>query len=331
MLKKNICGRHAHYSAKMSDDFIAVEDTVEMVEVEDYHIISQVIARLIEMEPDLSVEMAKVYKGFVDEACVQRYFESHRQNINGIDFIDRLANDILETIAWRVRFGVEDLVSSQLAIALRLGEFYLSPGTGRQGQPILSMIKSETTVDYTSPMYLQAVVYTLELAVHKMKATGASQWIVLCDLSHWSMSNMMPKEFLSQFVSIMTRHYPERLHRAYILNAPWYFSLFWTVFSPLIDFTTRSKICFLSPNASNLEELSNSIASEVDIDNLESRFGGALDFEFDYDEYIMNDSRCNGSSKKRTRTKSSTPANSAKMWWMQKLLACVKCECTTAS
>jgi CRAL/TRIO domain len=59
--------------------------------------------------------------------------------------------------------------------------------------------------------------------------------------------NVCSERCLIQVINILQKHYPERLGKALIQNAPYFFALFYKLIEPFIDSYTRDKIRF-SPN-----------------------------------------------------------------------------------
>jgi 4-nitrophenyl phosphatase len=75
-------------------------------------------------------------------------------------------------------------------------------------------------------------------------------------------------------LNILQAHYVERMGRAFVVNVPWWINAFFTALSPFLDPATREKIKF---NAS----LSSFIAPE----QLDAEFGGAHNYQWDFDAY----------------------------------------------
>lgn len=106
---------------------------------------------------------------------------------------------------------------------------------------------------------------------------------LLIDYEGFTLQNA-PSLTASRFtLDVLQKYYPERLHRAYVLNPPWIFSTFWTLIQPFIHVKTKEKIVFCStPSAmsSTLHERMNSIH------HLEPVALGTATKEFDSQAYL---------------------------------------------
>jgi hypothetical protein len=58
---------------------------------------------------------------------------------------------------------------------------------------------------------------------------------LLIDYEGFSIFNAPPMKTSQETLSILQNQYPERLHRAYLIRPPFYFSIFWSLISPFID------------------------------------------------------------------------------------------------
>lgn len=67
---------------------------------------------------------------------------------------------------------------------------------------------------------------------------------LLIDYEGFSFRNMPPLSTSRYTLDILQKYYPERMHRAYILNPPAVFRTFWTIIRPFIDPVTKEKIVF---------------------------------------------------------------------------------------
>ncbi|CAE8725580.1 unnamed protein product [Polarella glacialis] len=146
------------------------------------------------------------------------------------------------------------------------GKSFVLPFKDAEGRPIMIMRprNENSKGDHDANiMSTSSEVYQLERAVSAASAAGHEKWVVTrqCpthahhagDDKHppgqetsprpcvFAISSVLPYTFLNlQFLSPCD-HYPERLHRAYLVDAPWLFQGVFKAISPFIDSVTRAK------------------------------------------------------------------------------------------
>jgi CRAL/TRIO domain len=124
--------------------------------------------------------------------------------------------------------------------------------------------------------YTKYVLFMLEGMIGKMKQRPVPQkFIVLFDLRGFSVSLIFRKDvrlMIRKLIYIAQAQYPERLHKALLVNAPMGFESAWTLIRALLDEKTASKVSFL-----NLK----SLQKEIDADVLSVEYGG------NHDEYPL--------------------------------------------
>lgn len=94
--------------------------------------------------------------------------------------------------------------------------------------------------------YTKYVVYVLESAIKKSSKRSKCVWIF--DLEGWGMTThgtSRGTDFTKEILVTAQNHYPERLHMAFIVSAPWLFSTAWSIISGWLDKKTQEKIKFL--------------------------------------------------------------------------------------
>jgi hypothetical protein len=177
--------------------------------------------------------------GWADHDCYARYLRARKLDV------DDAAKALLATAAWRVSYGVDTLNSADLQEPIQRQNFRLSPGVDRAGRPIVMTIKKAEEGDEDYELSVRNIVYTLEKAVASMPREH-EKWIWVMDLSAYSQANRTPLSVTRQTMDIFSSHYPERLHRCFIIDAPWAFRMIWRIISPFIDSVTTSKIAFIN-------------------------------------------------------------------------------------
>lgn len=72
--------------------------------------------------------------------------------------------------------------------------------------------------------------------------------VLLIDYTNFKLSNAPPLSTSRLTLDILQKHYPERMHCAYLLNTPFFFNAFWTIIKPFVDPVTKDKIIFCNRN-----------------------------------------------------------------------------------
>eukprot|EP00921_Rhytidocystis_pertsovi_P010152 GHVQ01016250.1.p1 GENE.GHVQ01016250.1~~GHVQ01016250.1.p1 ORF type:complete len:439 (-),score=50.84 GHVQ01016250.1:975-2291(-) len=70
---------------------------------------------------------------------------------------------------------------------------------------------------------------------------------------------------------VIQTHYPDRLFRVFVFNAPWWFNAAWTMLSPWLDSRTKNKVVVLS---GKVESQRQQLVEAVGADNLPEKYGG---------------------------------------------------------
>lgn len=107
--------------------------------------------------------------------------------------------------------------------------------------------------------------------------------ILMIDYEGFKLKNAPPMSTSKLTLDILQKHYPERMYRAYCLNPPLVFRVFWNMIKPFVDPVTKEKIQFCT-GKDGMVALHDAIG---DVDQLEVNLGGpASTRRFDSKEYL---------------------------------------------
>jgi hypothetical protein len=200
---------------------------------------------------------------FCNDACQQRYLRAHKNNVANA------VRGLYETILWRREYQPDKITLEDVA-SEGLANNTFTNGFDRKGRPIIYVKKRGVLGDPVKNVRL--LVYVLESAIKLMK-NDVDRWIIVFDFQEYSRANSPPLNISKQTLDILSKHYPERLGCAFFTFTPWIFGIFWSVFSRFVDPITSKKIHFIGEDMNHLLEL-------IDVDQLEKKYGGTLDFDF---------------------------------------------------
>jgi phosphatidylinositol/phosphatidylcholine transfer protein len=230
---------------------------------------------------ELVHESDQVERDEIDKFCTvityRRYLRAHRWHV------DKAAKGIINTLVWRREFGVDTLVDDhleQLKEQSRSGKMYTRE-YDKDGHPILCMHPAREE-HYDHDGSLRLLVYSMERAVSMMDKQHGVEKLVLCiDFNGYSISNAPPFKTSKATLSILMDHYPERLHRAFLFQPPWAFSLFWKMISPFIDSVTHAKLVF---NRGTEEQRVEAVQESIDPNVLAKAFNSHTVYDYPIDE-----------------------------------------------
>lgn len=211
----------------------------------------------------------------IDDACCARYLRARSLNVS------KAQKMLAETLAWRRETKPTELPFSLVKSEMN-GKTFLSPHVDLDGRSILVMRnRLEQTHDYEGNV--AHLIFHLERAVKKSKC---EKWNLIIDFDGYSMKNAPPIKTSKTTLHIMQAHYPERLHKAFLIQPPWLFHVAFKALSPFIDPITRDKIVFVRGSKQDQVDL---LAKHFPLSSLETCLGGTSEYVFDADAYLADD------------------------------------------
>eukprot|EP01112_Ceratiomyxa_fruticulosa_P008510 TRINITY_DN2205_c0_g1_i1.p1 TRINITY_DN2205_c0_g1~~TRINITY_DN2205_c0_g1_i1.p1 ORF type:complete len:327 (-),score=67.84 TRINITY_DN2205_c0_g1_i1:28-1008(-) len=195
--------------------------------------------------------------------------------------LDKSEKMLRDTIAWRREYKPMCITAEDIMIELKNeGKLYRN-GKDKLGRPIIYMRpgKDNTGVP-EKDVKIRYLVYLLEKCIMSMdEAKGEEKLAWMVDYKNYSqLTGMGMTKMAFEVLNIVQNHYPERLGVAYMVNAPWAFSIFWAMLTPFMSEVTKSKLTFVKSKDPLLFE-------HIHEDELEVEYGGKNDFQYDYDTH----------------------------------------------
>ena len=219
-------------------------------------------------------------KAWLTRECIIRYLKATDWNV------DHSIERITQSLAWRREFGINhlgeengDTVTSDLvAIENETGKQVIL-GYDNEVSPILCF-KHGMQNTKNSRRQVQHLVFMLERVIDFMPM-GQGSLALLIDFKEYpdvpkvsGNSKIPPLGVGKEVLHILQTHYPERLGKALLTNIPWLAWSFLKLIHPFIDPVTRNKLVFDEP-----------FNKYVDERQLDSVYGGILDFKYDHKIY----------------------------------------------
>jgi len=214
----------------------------------------------------------------VDDACARRYLRARNHDLTKATAMLRA------TLRWRAAYGTANIVRDKFPIIAKeaaTGKTYVAPGRDKDGRATIIMrSKHENTNDHDGNVL--HLVYQMERAV---KACDKEEkWNIVIDFNGYAKNT--PLKTSKAVLSTMQDHYPERLNKAFLVDAPWLFLGAFKLISPFIDPVTRKKIVFVKGSP---EKRAAVLLEHYELDELEKAVGGASDYVYDAEAYLADD------------------------------------------
>ncbi|KAJ1820688.1 hypothetical protein LPJ60_003073 [Coemansia sp. RSA 2675] len=148
-----------------------------------------------------------------------------------------------DTLEWHCTYRPHAITPASMREEGATGKMFIN-GYDQSGRPLLYMFPHlENTSD--AAVHLRYIVFTMEQAIRSMPV-GVTKLTIVIDASLFSpLARTVPLSTAREFLSVLEKHYPDRLGTALVLSPPAYFVMFYRIVAPFIDPVTKSKIAFV--------------------------------------------------------------------------------------
>ncbi|KMZ80380.1 hypothetical protein PVIIG_06018 [Plasmodium vivax India VII] len=198
---------------------------------------------------------------FADDNYVLRFLQGNEFNF------EKCYYDMLRHLEWRdenlpVKYeDVEDM--------LKKGYIYVH-GRDKQMHPII-IINCKNFISASAKDVLKVAYYWMEFIISELFIEGKiEQWRVIIDLSSCGVLNI-PIGTLKDISKCLSCNYRSRLSKMLVLSAPLFVTGMWHMLKSIIPVVTQQKITISSA------EIDKRLLEQVDLDQLEKKFGGTCE------------------------------------------------------
>jgi len=193
------------------------------------------------------------------------------------------------TLEWRRACKPQLITAEDVKIELvNEGKMYKN-GLDKTGRPIIYMKPGkDNTGAPEKEVKVKYLVYLMEKAIRSMdESKGVEKLVLIIDYKGYSqLAGLTMTRISKEILDILQDHYPERLGIAFIINAPWAWTVLWKMLQPFLTDRTKKKVRMLSSgDYSEIHEI-------VDLEVLETSYGGKNDFQYKW-EKILEKKRTN--------------------------------------
>ena len=182
---------------------------------------------------------------WLNDKCLLRYLRARKFNV------EKALEMLKNTMNWRTANAPAAITHKDVLNIAKHNSNYLHM-TDDKGLPICYMRFDRDPAGFTDKDKLQYIKFTLEEASRIMKYNedrfpGVETIIYIIDLKGFSLTAPgANREIAAKWGDMLQNHYPERLGKAYLVNYPTIFSVFWAAVKLFIDSVTASKVKFVS-------------------------------------------------------------------------------------
>ncbi|KYQ99755.1 cellular retinaldehyde-binding/triple function domain-containing protein [Tieghemostelium lacteum] len=219
---------------------------------------------------------------FINDMCLLRYLRARNYTVAKSE---KMIRDSLE---WRKKNRPQDICLKDLKAIANTGCLYIH-SKDKKGRPIiLARPRRDTVKDVPGDIKFKHLVYWLESGFKNMDYNnGVETFCFIVDYHGFSRGNMDMKTNLES-MHFLLDHCPERLGQAIFLDPPTLFWIAWKIISPFLNEVTMSKVKFVySKKDKDGNRVFPELLEYIDATSLEKDLGGEMDYNFDFDQYLI--------------------------------------------
>ncbi|KAF7458532.1 CRAL/TRIO domain-containing protein [Cryptosporidium felis] len=213
------------------------------------------------------------------DACLLRYLRGY--NLKVIKSFEAL----VKTIHFRRKYAPQFINPRNISSGNNV-EGLIRYGVDKEGRPCIFMRAkySESNIDVS--LVLNSLLYTMERAcLYVDQALACDNKVnLVVDFTGYKSTQQPPVSLSLKFAKAMVDHYPERLHRAFIIQPGWFFKAVWGLISPCIPGNTAEKFVLIDPESDGIDCF-NILKSYISDQYLDKEWGGSCEDVFDPNAY----------------------------------------------
>lgn len=174
---------------------------------------------------------------YCNEACIGRFLKAKGNQVK------KAAKQLRATLSWRASLDVDYLTADEFCAELASGSAFVA-GQDEEGRPVLVVrLRPENLTNQAQKQFLRYFVFTMEVAIACMPST-VEQCVLILDASCLKKGSPGLSAIV-QLLKVLGEHYPERLARTFIVDAPSMFYYFWKGIGKFLDLKMREKLRFV--------------------------------------------------------------------------------------
>uniref|UniRef100_A0A7N0VHF6 CRAL-TRIO domain-containing protein n=2 Tax=Kalanchoe fedtschenkoi TaxID=63787 RepID=A0A7N0VHF6_KALFE len=190
----------------------------------------EAVLQILRKQSPLTVKQEK----FCNKACVERFLNAKGDNVK------KAAKSLRACLTWRDSICTDHLIADEFSAEVAEGVAYVA-GHDQDSRPVLIFrIKQDYQKFHSQKMFTRLLVFTLEVAVGTM-TKNTDQFVILLDASFFRSASAFLTLLLTTLKTV-SDYYPGRLHKAFVLDPPSFFSYLWKGVRPFTDFATTTFI-----------------------------------------------------------------------------------------
>ena len=225
-------------------------------------------------EVDKWDHLSKSQKAFLDDRCLLRYLRARKFKVKDAKAM------LISTLDWRVDNKAHKIKSVDVApFAKHMSSYFHM--TTKHGHPVAYMRFARDPPNFTAEERIKYIMFQQEEHMRIIKRNAdkypnAEKVVFIIDLAGFSMGAPGADIGVAKrWGEMLMNHYPESFHKAYLVNYPAVFSMFWTMVSAFMDQVSVDKVCFVKQTTKDTQR--DFFKSEgFEMENLEEDYGGTL-------------------------------------------------------